>query len=566
MSEEDLEFIGTLDIEEDDDDVHYDPLILSDESDTDEDETLEILMRNAKSHTSANKGSQGEVAPELPTSELIEDADSFVRAFLTQMRLHETLNVFQAEWYRLEATGSLDKSIIGKVPLMYIEYYYMDQKLRKLAGEVDRMKKTAAGVQKTWSKLKKERDGFKIAHMRTTHEKQATLKSIKTHVQQTKKKLPTIQDYEQKIETVDKERMLLELEVQRLRQVHERLVAAQPKPTPPPGPKPKPKKEKPPPLLITTALPDQEIENPFFNAERPSLETMTHGTVVQASTAAVGCVAVHPKRRVYATVSDDATWHIWKADGNELLISGRGHTSWISSCCFHSCGAQLATSSADGTVRVWDFLSSKCVLQLSGHLGTVWGCDFHSTRDVIASCGSDSTVRLYSLRAGELLAILRGHMRDVNCAKFIPYSNVIVTGGADHTVALWDARESPAPLTRFRGHNGAVFSVAPSANGNYIASVDCKGAVKLWDLRESKQLFENSVESPINSCSIDASGTYIFTGCDDGKVQVFVADETRDVRTLHIFDRPCESVAINTDADMVVSSSSDGNIAVFTTS
>ena len=33
-----------------------------------------------------------------------------VRAFLAQERLHETLNMFQAEWYRLEATESLDQA------------------------------------------------------------------------------------------------------------------------------------------------------------------------------------------------------------------------------------------------------------------------------------------------------------------------------------------------------------------------------------------------------------------------------------------------------------------------
>jgi hypothetical protein len=44
--------------------------------------------------------------------------------------MHDTLNVFQAEWYRLEATASLDLSKIGKVPLMYLDFYYFYQKLR----------------------------------------------------------------------------------------------------------------------------------------------------------------------------------------------------------------------------------------------------------------------------------------------------------------------------------------------------------------------------------------------------------------------------------------------------
>jgi hypothetical protein len=120
------------------------------------------------------------------------------------MRMHETLNVFQAEWYRLEATASLDRSKIGKIPIMYLDYYYLDQKLRKLDSEVKRMKDTATRVQKTWARLKIDRDGYKLAHMRVGHEKHATLEAIRGLLHQTKQKMPTLDDYSAKIESVDK--------------------------------------------------------------------------------------------------------------------------------------------------------------------------------------------------------------------------------------------------------------------------------------------------------------------------------------------------------------------------
>ena len=565
--EEELEIVETLEFDEEEDNTKYEKLVLSDESDGDDDETLEILLRNAKSHTSAGKQEAEETVVEEVSNDLIENSDSFVRAFLTQMRLHETLNVFQAEWYRLEATGALDRSQIGKVPLMYLDYFYLDQKLRKLETEVSRMKATATRVQKTWARLKVARDGYKLAHMRVGHEKHATLEAIRGLVHQAKKKMPTLDDYNSKIENADKDRMLLELEVQRLRQLHERLLAAQPKPEPQEPPK---KEVAPPPEKVTinikSVLSAKPALNPYAEAGSPNLEQLTHRVVHRAHETPVSCVAVHPKRKVYATAGDDGVWHLWNAESQELLISGRGHTQWISSCAFHPRGAHLGTTSGDGTARVWDFLSSKCALVLKGHLDIVWGCDFHFGGRVLATCGSDSTIRCYDLQGGQEMCIMRGHDRDINVIKWMPYSNLMVSGGADHLVGLWDAREG-AMINRGIGHQATVFGVAPALNGTAIASVDMVGGIKVWDVRKMddvKPIYENQYSCPLYSCGFDVSGSYIFAGCDDGKAQVFMQDENKSSWTIASFDQPCETIAVNNDGDMVVCGCMDGNVAVCT--
>jgi len=565
----DIEVVGTIEINEEEDDIGYEKLILSDDSDGDDDETLEILLRNVKSHTAGTKIPKSDAVLEDASNDLIENTDSFVRAFLTQMRLHETLNTFLAEWYRLEATASLDRSKIGKVPLMYLDYYYTDQKLRKMESEVKRMQDTATKVQKTWSKLKVARDGYKLAHMRVGHEKHATLEAIRGILNQTNKKMPGLDDLNTKIENADKDRMLLELEVQRLRQLHERLLAAQPKPEPksPKSVKTRnlPKEAEKNTLTAAAVLPANEGLNPYKTVQKPNLEQLNHRIVHKAHSTPISCVAVHPKRKVYATSGDDAVWHLWNADSNELLISGKGHTNWISCCSFHPRGAHLATSSADSSVRVWDFLSSKCSLVLQGHSDIVWGCDFQAGGRVLASCGSDSTIRLWDLQGGQQLSVLHQGERDINCIKWCPYSNVFVTAGADHLVGLWDARNG-AMINRGTGHKSTVFSVSPSMNGNHIASVDGIGGVKVWDIRKMGVVFETKYTSGIHSCGFDVSGSFIFAACDDGKAQVFITDESKSTWALSSFDQPCESIAVNYDTDMVVCGCMDGNVAICTMS
>jgi WD40 repeat protein len=376
--------------------------------------------------------------------------------------------------------------------------------------------------------------------------------------------MPTLDEFSAKIESADKDRMLLELEVQRLRQLHDRLIASQPKPEPV---ETKPKAAPPPSEKVTVTIKSILLPNPALNpyaqASKPNLEQLTHRVIHKAHETPIACVATHPKRKVYATAGDDAVWHLWNAENQELLISGRGHSAWITSCAFHPRGAHLATASADGTARVWDFLSSKCALILKGHLDVVWSCDFHSGGRVLATSGSDSTIRLYDLQGGQELSILRGHDRDINCVRRCLFSNTKVTGGADHLVGLWDAREG-AMVNRGIGHSGTVFGVAPTLSGSSIASVDSTGEIKLWDIREMRPIFETSYASTLYSCGADVTGTYIFVASDDGKAQVFIRDEAKTSWTLSTFDQACETIAVNADGDMIVCGSGDGSVAVCT--
>lgn len=76
---------------------------------------------------------------------------------------------------------------------------------------------------------------------------------------------------------------------------------------------------------------------------------------------AVSSIAIHPRKQVLATVSDDRTWKIWSLPSGELAMSGEGHKDWLSGVAFHPRGTHLATTSGDCTVKLWDFIQACCV-------------------------------------------------------------------------------------------------------------------------------------------------------------------------------------------------------------
>jgi WD40 repeat protein len=70
-------------------------------------------------------------------------------------------------------------------------------------------------------------------------------------------------------------------------------------------------------------------------------------------TAAVRCVAFHPRdSSVLACSGSDSTVRVWKV-GTREIHTLHSHTSWVESVAFTPDGSWLASASLDGTVKIW---------------------------------------------------------------------------------------------------------------------------------------------------------------------------------------------------------------------
>mmetsp|Transcript_804 Transcript_804/g.616 ORF Transcript_804/g.616 Transcript_804/m.616 type:complete len:97 (+) Transcript_804:502-792(+) len=82
---------------------------------------------------------------------------------------------------------------------------------------------------------------------------------------------------------------------------------------------------------------------------------MSASKAYRAHMMAISGLAIHPKKAILATVSDDTTWKIWSLPNGEWIMTGEGHTNWVAGVAFHPKGIHLATASGDHTVKFWDF-------------------------------------------------------------------------------------------------------------------------------------------------------------------------------------------------------------------
>ncbi|NET39892.1 MAG: hypothetical protein F6K19_49390, partial [Cyanothece sp. SIO1E1] len=89
----------------------------------------------------------------------------------------------------------------------------------------------------------------------------------------------------------------------------------------------------------------------------------------------------------------------------------------------------------------------------------------------------DGTARLWS-RSGELVQEFKGHQGRVWSVSFSPDGQQLATASDDGTARLWS--RSGELVQEFKGHQGRVWSVSFSPDGQQLATASSDGTARLW--------------------------------------------------------------------------------------
>eukprot|EP00742_Colponemidia_sp_Colp-10_P001280 GILJ01001379.1.p1 GENE.GILJ01001379.1~~GILJ01001379.1.p1 ORF type:complete len:587 (+),score=100.52 GILJ01001379.1:190-1761(+) len=507
--------------------------------------------------------------PQAKSVERAPVTDDFFRNWLIKHELMRTLETFQSEWYEFQARGKLRDEDIGVVPDVYLRNQLMSEQVKQLREEVFTAQEIAEKAKGTWDKFRKERDFHRMHHRRVVQEKNklvVDIKRLKRHYDQYE---PTIRELRNKYETAMKEKMLMRLERDRLQAKLESLQAtlAQYEGAAPKVPEAelttaKTTKKKSP---KDSQWPAEESINPYLtvNYEVAPVEQWQLQKTFKGHLMTISAIAVHPRKPVVATVSDDNTWKMWSIPNGELIMSGEGHKDWVSGVDFHPRGTHLATASGDGTVKIWDFVNACCTSTFTDHTQAVWATAFHHTGDFLVSCSMDHTSKLWDINSGRCRQTFRGHVDSVNHVVFQPYSNNLCTGSGDKTVSLWDLR-SGLCIQTFYGHSNAVNHVAFNVKGDTIASCDADGIVKLWDIRMvAERLKIDTGHHPVNSSSFDRSGQLLAIASGDGSIKMHNVEKNQTISTLVGHDDAVQDVVFDPQGKFLVSAGSDATFRLW---
>ncbi len=583
-------------VEDIDSEYHYEEVPLDEEfvtQDIEEDLNYAVqVIQNKDLDLRAQQSAKGGT-PKPSLTQRPEVVDDFVRNFLMRMGMHKTLDCFQTEWYELQEKGELKDKDVGAVPDVYTQNQQLNQQIQHLDQEVTRFRDAAFQAKDSYVKLRKERDYHRMHHKRVVQEKNkliADIKRLKNHYASYE---PTLRQLKQKYETAMKEKMLTKLErdramgqvqglkntLQGVKDMQSRQPSTLSSVPGSLGPtqqtlsreraswedKNKEQEKRHP--NDTDFPPDNGVNPHLSQIKTPCAHlTRTGGfrltNTFEAHAQAVSGVALHPRKQILATTSDDHTWKMWAVPSGDIIMTGEGHTDWVSDCQFHPGGARLATVSGDTTVKVWDFAKAKCIHTFIEHTHAVWGCSWHSCGDFLASCSMDNTSKIWDLNSLRCRYTLRGHTDSVNAIEFLPFSNTLITCSADKTLSLWDGRTGLCAQT-FYGHMQSVNHVAFSLKGDRVASCDSFGVVKIWDVRTSSTVATLECgPHPANNLAFDPSGGVLAIASNDSTVRMYDIEKGK-IASLSGHEDAVQCLVFDKAGEFLISGGSDHTVRIW---
>jgi transducin (beta)-like 1 len=154
-------------------------------------------------------------------------------------------------------------------------------------------------------------------------------------------------------------------------------------------------------------------------------------------------------------------------------------TDWLDDDIF-------ATSSADKSIVICTVSSAdgKPLHTFTGHESEINTVRFSPNGQLLASCSDDNTAKIWSFRNG-LIHTLSGHTKEIYTMRWAAQESnqLLCTASFDGTVKVWDASLGKELHTISR-HNQAVYSIAPSPNGQLLAIGCLGGYVSVWKLSD----------------------------------------------------------------------------------
>ena len=273
-----------------------------------------------------------------------------------------------------------------------------------------------------------------------------------------------------------------------------------------------------------------------------------------------------------ASGDNDGCATVWDLRSRQPVARVDTNDGWVTALCFSPDGSRLAAGRADSTIRLLDLPSMSTAGVLRGHRDAVVHVDWRDD-DTLRSVGIDGTVKRWAAApALETPTIVTGQPQSIGLAH-APGGNDVIVGGSDGTVRSWELPaaqyDPPREGRRYPQHAGEVLEIAVDRANRRIATAGRDGVVRisrldrdeppvlispgtgaisaldfspdgarimvgtprelaLWDVTTGRKQRDYSGSKVVaNEVVFDASGSFFYTPCADGRLRRWSVDSSR---------------------------------------
>ncbi len=245
----------------------------------------------------------------------------------------------------------------------------------------------------------------------------------------------------------------------------------------------------------------------------------------------VSCLALSPDAKLLASGGGDNHVIVSRVEGDKLVFHRRlvGHIAEIRGLAFAPDGKSLVSSSRDGAVRVWNLEQGNAIRVINPNLGAAYCVAISPSGELLAVGGGDwqqGGVKLYDLATGTELAEIKSPKGFVHALAFTPDSQKLVGGSADGAVRIWQLdrsaattdtkAESPAeasqdvepikPVARLENHEGPIFGLAVTADGQTALSTSDDYFTNVWNLAAGAKAAAHKSDGAMRCVAVTADG------------------------------------------------------------
>mmetsp|Transcript_8400 Transcript_8400/g.15271 ORF Transcript_8400/g.15271 Transcript_8400/m.15271 type:complete len:509 (-) Transcript_8400:52-1578(-) len=217
----------------------------------------------------------------------------------------------------------------------------------------------------------------------------------------------------------------------------------------------------------------------------------------------------------------------------------------------HWADNQFATASSDAAVHLWDPERSTPISTFNN----LWGGDDTVTtvrynpaeRDLLAHCSNDRGIGLHDTRTSSPLQKTIMSMK-CNCLEWNPMEPyMFVVGNEDYNAYTFDMRKMHRPTGMYKGHIGAVMSVAWSPTGTEFVTGSYDKTIRMFSVRKeggtaahagsnstgvARDIYHTKRMQRVFCVGYTLDHKYILSGSDDTNIRLWKARSSEKIGQL----------------------------------
>jgi WD40 repeat protein len=281
----------------------------------------------------------------------------------------------------------------------------------------------------------------------------------------------------------------------------------------------------------------------------------------------VTSVDFSPDGKMLASTSDDSTVKLWLLDSKLKTTLLRKPRNAVREVLFSQDGQKLAILSDDDTISLWQQKNGEWIYnnpKKDKNLKNLNNLHFLQNDQAILAT-SDDKLNIWSLLDDKLPTVIKAknHRFHKNQVSINSNYQIIATASQDK-VKLWHT--DGKLVTELKGHQTKVTTVTFSPDGQFLASADKKGTIKLWHWDDNAWKEKTLPPSPhtkrITNLVFSPNSKMLLSTSNDGKITLWqqqVEQSTWLLRDLSPSNKSkVNSVAFSLDSQLLVTADQGG--------